>query len=714
MKVPVMTITASTTSTTTAPSSTNNSNMSSSADPRLRKKPSAMSSTTTKPTTAKAPLPPPTTPTYPRMAQRPTVSLSSTTISNPTLHPNVTTRSPRSTRKPRADTVSSGVSQLHIPSRPPSAADLQRPSSATGSRVSVRSERSDRPDSRQSQYRSDSRQSQYGAVSPNPRFFHAIDARSTKPTPKAPPPLRHESSNTGKFFFANSIQTSSRSSSPAPSPRVPGISPMAILGEPPSLSPSLPILARSDSRGGGSVVGARSRPSSMVSQGPSLFPETRNHVKFVYANGTEEVLEPRGSEMGRGSEIGRSELGRSELGRGSSEYSRGSELGKSSENGSVLHSPQIPSSPNGTYFPFTKPLSPTASPNPNIAPTSPFQRPSPPNHSRRTSLEGIAARHGRTLSISSIIDMADLLEEEASKVPETPAEKYARRSSSPPAVIALAPPAMTAKERIAAREEAAAKARKERQVLDLEISNASLLAINKTLERQLKKQTAELRRYRRLSRSGRIPALPPKKKKKRRGSNEDPEDSEGYHVKDGSDLDAEYEDGEDEEEEEEEEEEEDSDTTGEDGSVGKENCADEKRLKLDLSKHQELLDNSAKMNASLKGCQSIVDQLIMEAKKALEYKIRASDVHLGGRILSYDAEETETELETEAEEGTDDGHDDDQTETEDGEDYDDDDLDSEEDEDLEEMEEVHLPDANGIGKPIYLPTPLVQTVDGYV
>lgn len=243
------------------------------------------------------------------------------------------------------------------------------------------------------------------------------------------------------------------------------------------------------------------------------------------------------------------------------------------------------------------------------------------------------------------------------------------------------------------------------QVLDLEISNASLLAINKTLERQLKKQAAEIRRYRRLSRSGRLPVMPKRRKFSKAA---DPDDSEGYHIREDSEFEA----PEDEEGEElSDEGEEDSDTTGE-ASDEKEKGPEDKRLTLDLTKHQELLDNSAKMNVSLKRCQFIADQLINEAKKALEYKIRPSDVHLGGRVLDQDAEETD--IGTEA--GTEDSHDD-QTETEDGEDYDDDDDgDSEEDDDLEEMEEIHLPDVTGMGKPstLYLPTPLVQTVDGYV
>lgn len=244
------------------------------------------------------------------------------------------------------------------------------------------------------------------------------------------------------------------------------------------------------------------------------------------------------------------------------------------------------------------------------------------------------------------------------------------------------------------------------QVLDLEISNASLLAINKTLERQLKKQVAELRRYRRLSRSGRLPVMP---KRRKFTKAVDPDDSEGYHIREDSEFEAPEEE---EEEPSEEEEEEDSDTTGEDASDEKDKVSEDKRLNLDLTKHQELLDNSAKMNVSLKRCQFIADQLINEAKKALEYKIRPSDVHLGGRVLDQDAEETD--IGTEAE--TEDDHDD-QTETEDGEDFDEDDGDSEEDDEyLEEMEEILLPDTTGMGKPstLYLPTPLVQTVDGYV
>lgn len=63
---------------------------------------------------------------------------------------------------------------------------------------------------------------------------------------------------------------------------------------------------------------------------------------------------------------------------------------------------------------------------------------------------------------------------------------------------------------------------------------------------------------------------------------------------------------------------------------------DEKRLQLDLAKHQRLLVDSHKMNESLKRCLSWTEELIKEGKKALDYRIRVSDVVFGGRVLNVD------------------------------------------------------------------------------
>ncbi|KAG6120296.1 hypothetical protein E4U14_003781 [Claviceps sp. LM454 group G7] len=205
--------------------------------------------------------------------------------------------------------------------------------------------------------------------------------------------------------------------------------------------------------------------------------------------------------------------------------------------------------------------------------------------------------------------------------------------------------------------ELVANARRERKVQDLEITNASLEAINRTLERQLRKQTAELRRYRRLSRSVALTAS--SSRVTSMALSEPPTDvsdvEEGDETKFGEGGD-----DEDEDKDEEEEEEEDDDTDSPYGSDHSSNVSmstedillqgakfearrrrDEKRLQLDLTKHQELLVDSQKMNQSLKRCLDFTEALIKEGQKALEYKVRVSDIKLGGRILAPPDEDEE-------------------------------------------------------------------------
>jgi hypothetical protein len=182
--------------------------------------------------------------------------------------------------------------------------------------------------------------------------------------------------------------------------------------------------------------------------------------------------------------------------------------------------------------------------------------------------------------------------------------------------------------------ELAANARRERKVLDLEITNSSLAAINRTLEREMRKQTAELRRYRRLSRSGRLSIATTASRRSTRGSLP-LIDEDGNPLSDLS---------EDEDEDEEDDEDEDSseEESPDDASLSPSAMAesdarhrkkDEKRLQLDLSKHQQLLVDSQKMNQSLKRCLGWTEELITDGKKALAYQVRVSDVELGGRVL---------------------------------------------------------------------------------
>jgi hypothetical protein len=163
--------------------------------------------------------------------------------------------------------------------------------------------------------------------------------------------------------------------------------------------------------------------------------------------------------------------------------------------------------------------------------------------------------------------------------------------------------------------------------MDLEISNASLLAINKTLEREMRKQAAELRRYKRLARSGRLTTLP--------ASREDSiDDMSIVSESDAAGI------AEDEPTSEPDDEDDETERMSEEGDDDEEESAandekhrdeDEKRLVVDLSRYQALLDASVKMNASLKHCQIVTDQLIREGKKAFEYQVQPSDV--GGRVL---------------------------------------------------------------------------------
>jgi len=178
----------------------------------------------------------------------------------------------------------------------------------------------------------------------------------------------------------------------------------------------------------------------------------------------------------------------------------------------------------------------------------------------------------------------------------------------------------------------AANARRERKVLDLEISNSSLLAINRSLEKEVQKQKAELRRIKRISRNtnrtswlsygtsnsslGRLSALD--------------EDTDGLSTDlkiEELDLDRELS-GEDSLDEE----------AMSPGALAQSDArhrkSDVRRLKLDLSKHKEMLVDSQKMNQSLKRCFGMTDQLIQDGNKALEYQVRISEVPLGGRILS--------------------------------------------------------------------------------
>lgn len=196
--------------------------------------------------------------------------------------------------------------------------------------------------------------------------------------------------------------------------------------------------------------------------------------------------------------------------------------------------------------------------------------------------------------------------------------------------------------------ELVANARRERKVQDLQITNASLEAINRTLERQLRKQTNELRRYKRLTRAGRLSSA------NTAASSRIPSTSTASEAPEGPlnnlglpDLSEEESGTEPDGESLGESELSESDSGGS-GRMSPSTIAmrdaqhrrhDERRLQVDLSKHQQLLVDSQRMNQSLKRCLGWTEELIREGKRALDYQVRVSEFDIDGRALPEDGEQ---------------------------------------------------------------------------
>ncbi|KAF2402790.1 hypothetical protein EJ06DRAFT_519808 [Trichodelitschia bisporula] len=235
----------------------------------------------------------------------------------------------------------------------------------------------------------------------------------------------------------------------------------------------------------------------------------------------------------------------------------------------------------------------------------------------------------------------------SSPAPQLPATSFQlpllhspRDSLTSPALLATTPGPSTAE-----HNELAANARRERKVLDLEISNSSLLAINRQLEREVKRQQSELRRLRRVSRAGISGVVNSEMGEGLPLVDEDETDLEDEHdapepkagrasmaravmesLSDSSDSSF------------------SSDsasgpgTPSADTDPGADSDArhlarDSKRLQLDLTKHRELLLDSQRMNQALKRCSTRAEDMIREGRRALAYQVRVSDVKLGGRVL---------------------------------------------------------------------------------
>ncbi|CCX30048.1 hypothetical protein FPQ18DRAFT_382103 [Pyronema domesticum] len=634
---------------------------------RLKRKKSTMA---TERPPAKVP-PNPSTPVLPRVR----------TTRNPTpssLHPNVTTRSPKAApRKPRSDTVTAppDMSHQNLSPRP----YIARPSSAASNRSFASNATYNGNSSRMSQpninptngssmffhagqtgyHDGPTTQPTYNpAPTSAPKFFHADGAPSVMTNGDLLPRRPYRASMAGSTVGSavgsavGSHIGSERILAPSPASR-------AFNPSPPSSRPSSIVGQHTVTRSASMIM---SKPHTPLST-PTAPPSTRAHVKFVYANGAEELSPPR-------------------------EYA-----------GSATSSPQLQQSPfpgaiNTSPSKSGFPMSPLGSPGLSSPPHY-FQRQG--SHSRKSSADlQRDARKARTVSVSSMaeVTVAPQTDEEHSEadneddqssshssseeISESESEDDDEPEEAPP------PPPMTAAERIKMMEDRAANSRRERKVMDLEISNASLLAINKTLEREMRKQSAELRRYKRLARTGTLASISKTDLKTKSGI-DSAIDTEAATIEEGSsDYSLDSEPSTDTETEKlSEEASSNSDVSGDESANDeKHRAADEKRLAADLSKHQALLDASTKMNKSLHCCLLVTDQLIKEGKKALEYSVKPSDVRIGGRVLIDEDETTLDSVDVSAAEETEDEHQTDvehETEEEGEEDEEDDELTEEED-----------------------------------
>ncbi|KAI1077600.1 hypothetical protein F5B20DRAFT_583011 [Whalleya microplaca] len=567
------------------------------------------------------PHPPPTiattTPANKRAAPRPLTASSTRDAPNnrrlsgqhdesaafaPHISSNITPRS--GSRQTRVDSANSTPNTTPNPER---TADLWDPRSSYGMPTSPRlgEEATRRPIVTFSPLPSDHNGSSES------KFFHASDAKPARSPSAASKPAAAKSPT---FFYANGnmVDNNNSSSNNSKSPISPAFAPaqdnsqdalsskFMYANGAPDVRPSPPVSRSSGSTMSTTSKAPTSRPTTNPPTGnhtpdqrpasPSKPPPQRpqplpKHHNLPPGSGRPQALSP--PQLGPSPPgLRRSSSGTSRTGGHSRGHSRSGSLAK----GEHATGPSKLSGP---------PVS--------LEPTSPLS---------------ISSPKPAPLTLASIIQAAEEFAE--TEEPESPDEPRSGLQSPTKSVNSTEPVS-----------ELVANARRERKVQDLEIRNASLEAINRTLERQLRKQSAELRRYRRLSRAGRFVVVPAPISSRASDTLSELQEEESSSIPDLGEEESGWED-----EPEEEDSLSDTDSTTESLSPSveaeqdaKHRTRDERRLQLDLTKHQELLIDSQKINQSIKRCLDWTEELIKDGKKALEYHVRVSDVELGGRVL---------------------------------------------------------------------------------
>ncbi|KAK7207365.1 hypothetical protein BZA70DRAFT_271104 [Myxozyma melibiosi] len=150
-------------------------------------------------------------------------------------------------------------------------------------------------------------------------------------------------------------------------------------------------------------------------------------------------------------------------------------------------------------------------------------------------------------------------------------------------------------------------ARVNRKILDLEISNTSLLSINRTLEREMHTQNRELRALRRWI--------------QRNGSAGAPINFDQLSISDSYDEDENQEDS-------------DTDEDDDDATLPKSKKSSSMAPLTERIKYQqEVFQTTQAINSSISKCIASSDFLIKEARGALEFTVTENEMR--GRVLSY-------------------------------------------------------------------------------
>ncbi|KAH7027784.1 uncharacterized protein B0I36DRAFT_364937 [Microdochium trichocladiopsis] len=453
------------------------------------------------------------------------------------------------------------------------------------------------------------------------KFFHASDVKTSLPRPAAPH-TKQTPSKPPTFFYANGntigdTPPPTTQSAPALAQQTQNDvqSKFLYANGVPELRPSPPVSRGSSSGVSGLQPKSGGRPSSGLQNSPQLGGHAvqRPHSPVKLAGQTPHPL-PKMQAIPSGTPP-RSHVTspqpappkRSSMRRTSSGTS--SWTGGHSRTGSLVSVEHVMNAPRFT--------SPQLSPHFATEPVSPLHAPSTP----------------APLTLASIIQAADEFDDgepsEGSSTGDAPSEDLQSPTKS-----AQTPDPIN---------ELVANARRERKVQDLEITNASLEAINRTLERQLKKQTAEIRRFKRMSRTGRLSMASAGLSSRASSEFLNGEQAADLSLADlseeGPELDVDLAD----------DSFSDSESTSESLTPSiiaerdsRHRKRDEKRLRLDLTKHQEILVDSQKLNQSILRCMSWTEELIKEGQKALDYHVRVSEVKIGGRILDPLDEEEDT------------------------------------------------------------------------